>query len=84
MDKEDFKFISDITEVNNVMLGGTNRQGTVAYPFGGTINSAQIYQSVLSDEELKILLASQLMVKIFFMKETLQIQAILEFQPCLL
>ena len=53
LDKEDFKFISDITEVNNVMLGGTNRQGTVAYPFGGTINSAQIYQSVLSDEELK-------------------------------
>ena len=43
LDKEDFKFISDITEVNNVMLGGTNRQGTVAYPFGGTINSAQIY-----------------------------------------
>ena len=36
-----------------MILGGTNRQGTVAYPFGGTINSAQVYQSVLSDEELK-------------------------------
>ena len=32
LDQEAFKFISDITGVDNVMLGGTMRQGTVAYP----------------------------------------------------
>ena len=30
LDQEAFKFISDITGVDNVMLGGTMRQGTVA------------------------------------------------------
>lgn len=52
LDQEAFKFISDITGVDNVMLGGTMRQGTVAYPFGGSIERMQVYQDVLSDDEL--------------------------------
>lgn len=52
LEQEAFKFISDITGVDNVMLGGTMRQGTVAYPFGGSIESIQVYQDVLSDDEL--------------------------------
>lgn len=50
--KDDFKFISDITGINNVTLGGTIRQGSVAYPFGGTIGNIRVYNNVLSDEEL--------------------------------
>ena len=34
------------------MLGGTLRQGQVAYPFEGTINSVGVYQDVISDDEL--------------------------------
>lgn len=52
LEKEDFKFISDITGVNNVGLGGVNRQGTVSYPFGGTIHDVKVYGSALSEEEL--------------------------------
>lgn len=52
LDKEAFKFISDITGVDNIMLGGTLRQGQVAYPFEGTINSVGVYQDVISDDEL--------------------------------
>lgn len=52
LDKEVFKFINDITGVDNVMLGGTMRQGAVAYSFGGMINSVKVYQNLLSDEEL--------------------------------
>ena len=52
LDQEAFKFISDITGVDNVMLGGTMRQGTVAYPFGGSIERMQVYRNVLSDDEL--------------------------------
>lgn len=52
LDQTAFKFISDITGVDNAMLGGTVRQGAVSYPFGGTINSIQVYQDALSDEEL--------------------------------
>ena len=52
LDQEAFKFISDITGVDNVMLGGTMRQGTVAYPFGGSIERMQVYRDVLSDDEL--------------------------------
>lgn len=52
LDESNFKFISDITGVNNVTLGGTIRQNTVAYPFGGTIHNVKIYADVLSDEEL--------------------------------
>lgn len=49
---DDYKFICDIMGVNNVGLGGVNRQGTVAYPFGGTIYEVKVYGSPLSDEEL--------------------------------
>ena len=52
LDQEAFKFISDITGVDNVMLGGTMRQGTGAYPFGGSIERMQVYRDVLSDDEL--------------------------------
>ena len=52
LDKDAFKFIQDISGVDNVMLGGTVRQGTVAYPFGGTIESVEVYQDVLSDDQL--------------------------------
>lgn len=52
LDQEAFKFISDITGVDNIMLGGTMRQGTVAYPFGGSIERMQVYRDVLSDDEL--------------------------------
>lgn len=47
-----FKFVSDITGVNNVSLGATLRAGAVAYPFGGTIHNVKIYSTALSDEEL--------------------------------
>lgn len=50
--KDDFKFISDITGVDNVTLGGTIRQGQIAYPFGGSIGKVSIRSDVLSDEEL--------------------------------
>ncbi|MDA3731913.1 exo-alpha-sialidase [Niameybacter massiliensis] len=49
---DNFKFINDITGVNNVTLGGTIRENTIAYPFGGTINNIKVYNMLLSDEEL--------------------------------
>lgn len=52
LDKDVFKFIKDISDVDNVTLGATMRQGKVAYPFGGTIHNVKVYDSVLSDEEL--------------------------------
>ncbi len=48
-----YKFINDITGVNNVMLGGTVRDGVIAYPFGGTIGNVKIYNEILTDEALK-------------------------------
>lgn len=50
--EEDFKFLQDITGVDNVTLGGTLRQNVMAYPFGGTIGSIQVYNTPLSDEAL--------------------------------
>lgn len=51
--KEDaYKFINSISGANNVMLGGTMRNGSVAYPFGGTIKNVKVYNEVLSDDEL--------------------------------
>lgn len=50
--EEDFKFFQDITGVDNVTLGGTLRQNAMAYPFGGTIGSIQVYNTPLSDEAL--------------------------------
>lgn len=52
LDSEDYKFISDITGVDNIALGGTIRAGAVGYPFGGTIHSIKIYNKPLSDDTL--------------------------------
>ena len=52
LDEDVFKFIKDISGVDNVTLGATMRQGKTAYPFGGTIHNVKVYDSVLSDEEL--------------------------------
>lgn len=38
MKVKEYKFLSDITGVNNISLGGTVRQSKVAYPFNGKIN----------------------------------------------
>ena len=40
MQKDDYRFFSDITGTNTVSLGGTVREGVVKYPFGGTILQA--------------------------------------------
>lgn len=50
--QESFKFFADITGASNISLGGTVRQGDVAYPFGGSIKQAQVYAAPLSDQEL--------------------------------
>lgn len=52
LDKNDYKFIRDITGVDNVGLGGVNRQGAIAYPFGGIIHNIEVYDSPLHDEYL--------------------------------
>lgn len=52
LNSSDYKFISDITGVDNVTLGGTIRSGAVKYPFGGTIHSVKVYDGPLSDEVL--------------------------------
>lgn len=49
---DDYKFISDIYGVDTVSLGGTVRSGSVAYPFAGNIETVQITNEVLSDDEL--------------------------------
>ena len=48
----DWKFISDITGINNIALGSTIRGGSAAYPYEGTISNVKIYDTPLSDEEL--------------------------------
>ena len=52
LNSSNFKFVNDITGVNNIALGATVRSGTNAYPFGGTIHNVQVYDGPLSDEEL--------------------------------
>lgn len=53
LNKSDFKFFNNITNLDKVSLGGTIRSGAVTYPFGGTIHDYKIYSNVLSDSELK-------------------------------
>ena len=48
----EWKFICDITGVNNIALGSTIRGGSAAYPYSGTISNIKIYDTPLSDEEL--------------------------------
>ena len=47
-----FKSIRDILGINNIRLGGVNREGTNAYSFKGQINDIKFYNKALSDEEL--------------------------------
>lgn len=49
-----FKSIRDILGINNIRLGGVNREGTNAYSFKGQINDIKFYNKALSDEELLI------------------------------
>lgn len=58
LNKTNFKFFNDISGLTNVTLGGTIREGAVAYPFGGTIHKVTIYDDVLTDDELISLTAS--------------------------
>ena len=48
-----FKFFKDILGAASISLGGTIRQGSVAYPFGGTITKASVYSEALSDTEIQ-------------------------------
>ena len=50
--KEVFKGVADITGADTISLGGTVRQGTIAYPFGGSISGFEIYNACMTDEEL--------------------------------
>lgn len=50
--KDNYKFIEQITGVDNVTLGATIRNGQAAYPFGGTIHQLKVYDYPLSDEKL--------------------------------
>lgn len=52
LSKDDFKFLSNITGLTNISLGGTIREGAVDYPFGGTIVKAAVYSEPLSDTAL--------------------------------
>ena len=52
LQSDDFPFFSDITGANRISLGGTIRNGSVGYPFGGTIHNFQITSELLSDEAL--------------------------------
>ena len=47
-----WKFVCDITGINNITLGATIRNGSVAYPYSGTISNVKIYSTPLSDEKL--------------------------------
>lgn len=52
LDADVYNFINSISGVDNIMLGGTMRNGAVSYPFGGTIKNIKVYNDVLSDNEL--------------------------------
>lgn len=49
---DDYKFISDITGLDKISIGGTLRSGSVSYPFGGSIDTLQVSTEVYSDEYL--------------------------------
>lgn len=52
LEKDDFKFFGDITGLSTISLGGTIRNQTVGYPFGGTISHATVYNGALGDNDL--------------------------------
>ena len=64
------------------MLGGTMRQGTVAYPFGGSIERMQVYRDVLSDDELIAVTGKTIYAEnIFYAGDANKIQTISESHP---
>ena len=58
--KDDYKFISNITGLTNISLGGTIREGSVGYPFSGTIVQASLYNTAFGDSELVEMTANEL------------------------
>lgn len=50
---DDYKFLSDITGLDRISIGGTIRNGVVDYRFGGTVEWLQVVSSPLSDEILE-------------------------------
>lgn len=50
-----YRFVPNITGVNSVQIGATNRGNTAGYPFGGTVHDIKVYETALSDDELKVL-----------------------------
>ena len=44
-----FKFVNDITGVDNAFIGATKRNTAMAYNFGGSVHSIKVYGSALSD-----------------------------------
>lgn len=52
LDSSSYKFVNDITGVDNIALGATARSGSNAYPFGGMIHNVKVYDGPLSDEAL--------------------------------
>lgn len=49
---DDYKFISDITGLDTISVGGTIRSGAVSYPFAGEVDFLQVSSEVYSDEYL--------------------------------
>ena len=66
MKVKEYKFLSDITGVNNISLGGTVRQGKVAYPFNGKINKVTVYKDNLNDQVLSDITAATVYGKQIF------------------
>ena len=60
-----FKPIASITGLNSAYLGGVNREGKLAFPFKGEINSLQIYDKALSRKELEMLTSEEAIRHIF-------------------
>lgn len=55
LSKELFKGFANITGDDTISLGSTVRQGTIGYPFAGTISKFQIYNECLTDEALIVM-----------------------------
>lgn len=53
VDASNYRFVSDITGVNTAEIGATKRGNEQGYPFGGTIHNIKVYETALSDDELK-------------------------------
>ncbi len=68
----DYKSFADILGVDNLSVGGTLRNGEVAYDFSGTVFNLKIYDTVLSESEILATTAvSAKGVKIFHDKQNI-------------